>query len=119
MSATRPIALDELHDAVAELAQLEISDPELTRLGIPLNDREVLWEGLGPSAYTVVDAGGGARFILHRLDYEPELATAAPGSGASSARELSRPQARAGVRPLRRPAEHRTRTAARPRSSRA
>jgi hypothetical protein len=77
VSAIRAIALDELRDAVAELAQVEISDGELARLGVPLTGREVLWAGLGPSAYTVVDVAGGAQYVLHRLDYDPGLVNVA------------------------------------------
>jgi hypothetical protein len=65
----RRISFDGLRDAIEDVAVAAISDEELVELGIPLDQHEVLLDGLGPSHYTLIELGTGEQYLLHRLDW--------------------------------------------------
>jgi hypothetical protein len=69
----RVIGFDDLRDAMEMLITLDISDDELRERDVALSEYETLLDGLGPSTYTVLELATREQYLLHRLDWRPEV----------------------------------------------
>jgi hypothetical protein len=71
--ALRTISFDDLRDALEYLVTLEVSDAELVERGIPLREKNALFNGLGPSSFALVESVSGRQYLLERLEYKPDV----------------------------------------------
>jgi hypothetical protein len=69
----RVIGFEDVRDAMEKLLTVDLADDELRERGVALTEYETLMDGLGPSIYTLIELTTKEQYLLHRLDYRPEV----------------------------------------------